>query len=149
MPLILIYIELATVLAQLSCELNNITYVSGLSPCGEQSHQCSYWPTCILYKVKVNDAMKIIYMELATVLAQLSCELNNITYVSGLSPCGEQSHQCSYWPTCILYKVKVNDAMKIAKKKPKQPKIFLFSPVNRVQLLLLPSPLLLRFTPKK
>ena len=42
MPLILIYMELATVRAQLSCELNNITYVSGLSPCGEQSHQCSY-----------------------------------------------------------------------------------------------------------
>ena len=59
----------------------------------------------------------LIYTELATALAQLSCELNNITYESGFSPSGEQSHQFSYWPTCILYKVKVNDAMEIAKKK--------------------------------
>lgn len=82
----------------------------------------------------------LILLELATALAQLSCELNNITYISGLSSCGEQSHQCNNCPTCILYKVKVNDAMEIAKKKPKQPKIFLFSLVNRVQLLLLPPP---------
>ena len=59
MPLILILLELATALAQLSCELNNITYISGLSSCGEQSHQCNNCPTCILYKVKVNDAMEI------------------------------------------------------------------------------------------
>lgn len=68
----------------------------------------------------------LIHLESATALAQLSCELNKITYVSGLSSCGEQSHQCNHCPTRILYKVKVNDAMEIAKKKPKQPKIFLF-----------------------
>lgn len=89
----------------------------------------------------------LILLELATALAQLSCELNNITYVSGLSSCGEQSHQCNHCPTRILYKVKVNDAMEIAKKKTQTAQNFPLSLVNRVQLLL--PPLLLRFTPKK
>ena len=95
----------------------------------------------------------LIHLESATALAQLSCELNKITYVSGLSFCGEQSHQCNHCPTRILYKVKVNDAMEIAKKKTQTAQNFPLSLVNRVQLLLLPpppySPLLLRFTPKK
>ena len=93
----------------------------------------------------------LILLELATALAQLSCELNSITYVSGLSSCGEQSHQCNHCPTRI-FKVKVNDAMEIAKKKTQTAQNFPLSLVNRVQLLVLPppaSPLLLRFTPKK
>ena len=83
----------------------------------------------------------LILLELATALAQLSCELNNITYVSGLSSCGEQSHQRNHCPTCILYKVKVNDAMEIAKTKTQTAPNFPLSLVNRVQLLLLPRPL--------
>ena len=80
----------------------------------------------------------LIHLESATALAQLSCELNKITYVSGLSSCGEQSHQCNHCPTCILYKVKVNDAMEIAKKKTQTAQNLPLSLVNRVQLLLLP-----------
>lgn len=82
----------------------------------------------------------LILLELATALAQLSCELNSITYVSGLSSCGEQSHQCNHCPTRILYKVKVNDAMEIAKKKTQTAQNFPLSLVNRVQLLVLPPP---------
>ena len=82
----------------------------------------------------------LIHLESATALAQLSCELNNITYISGLSSCGEQSHQCNHCPTCILYKVKVNDAMEIAKKKTQTAQNFPLSLVNRVQLLLLSPP---------
>ena len=82
----------------------------------------------------------LIHLESATALAQLSCELNKITYVSGSSSCGEQSHQCNHCPTRILYKVKVNDAMEIAKKKTQTAQNFPLSLVNRVQLLLLPPP---------
>ena len=82
----------------------------------------------------------LIHLESATALAQLSCELNKITYVSGLSSCGEQSHQCNHCPTRILYKVKVNDAMEIAKKKTQTAQNFPLSLVNRVQLLVLPPP---------